>query len=76
VKKLPCKTCGDVALIRRDPELYQTAGSIHGPTLRYLCVRCGHLQTLTSPEFARLPRMLEAEIAAATCDISLPKLVG
>lgn len=69
MKKLPCKTCGKVALARREPELYQTAGRISSSKIKYLCKRCGHMQDLTASEFTRLPRMTEDEVRASTCDV-------
>lgn len=68
MKILPCKTCRKPALATKDG-VFQSAGTLHDPNIRYLCRRCGRTSTLTSMEFAQLPEMTAAEIAADSCDL-------
>lgn len=35
------------------------------PVMTYICRRCGRSNTITAPEFARLPDMTKEEIAAS-----------
>lgn len=68
MKILPCSTCRQPALATSDGVL-QSAGRMFDSQIRYLCRRCGRVSSLTSIEFARLPDMTAAEIAADTCDL-------
>ena len=71
MKYLPCDTCKETALATRSGLLH-CAGTLHDPVVRYKCVRCGTVTTLTSAQFAVLPRMTDEEIDAETCDVTRP----
>ena len=67
-KYLPCRTCSTPALATRSGVLH-SAGHLSSPSISYVCKRCGHRTVLSVSEFARLPEMTDAEIAAASCDL-------
>lgn len=69
MKLLPCDTCRQTALATR-AGLLHCAGTLHDPIVKYRCARCGRVTTLTSMQFALLPRMTDEEIDAETCDVS------
>lgn len=74
MKILPCKTnsCrGQPAMATKT--IFQSAGQMLDPTMKYLCARCGRIQTITSMEFARLPEMTKDQVNAASCDLTWPE---
>jgi hypothetical protein len=69
MKLLPCEKCQRPALATREGYLW-CASKLSLPLFRYKCKRCGSLNSITSQEFASLPRMTDEEIKAKTCDIT------
>jgi hypothetical protein len=71
MRYFPCRTCGKPALATKGGLLH-CAGRLSSPSLTYICKRCGRPSTLTAAEFNLLPLMTPEEIAAASCDLTLP----
>lgn len=70
-KVLPCEICREPALMTKDGVL-QTAGQLLDRVTKYMCRRCGHLQSITSLEFALLPEISVEDLRANAAIYGFP----